>query len=342
MKKKSATGVILSLVLSAGLLFSACTGSETNNLTIINRGNTDSNINNLGLAAAKDNRIYYTGTETEYDLIYQADENGKPQKALTGITGYIQFLNVLDDTIYFLGITYDRNENRTEAIFSADPDGEEQSSIYTMKAGESTSYLTAADNLLIYVTTNEKERSKIGAINAKEETEATLLTENAPIRSLNIYEDKFYYICENTVYCASLDGKEKTELFASERWIGNMVINDDRIYLTRAGEAENANDEICSIHMNGENLEVIYNKAKRISTVNTDGFALYFTADTYDGKGNRIETTIYRWDTDNEKITTLAAINDDYIDMEICNELLIYHINDNHGTVKTIPLPQNE
>ena len=340
MKKRFATRAVLALILSAGLLFSACGGSNTGNLTINNRGNTDSNINNLGLAAAKDHTIYYTGTETEYDLIYEADENGEPQKALTGITGYIQFLNVMDDTIYFLGITYDSNETRTEAIFSVGLDGQEQNSIYTMKAGESTSYLTAADDLLIYVTTNEKERSKIGAINAKAETEATLLTENAPIRSLNIYEDKLYYICENTVYRASLDGKEKTKLFSADRWIGNMAINDDQIYLTRAGETENANDELCSLPINSENIEVIYNDAKRISTINTDGFALYFTADTYDGEGKRIETKIYRWDTDSEETTTLTTITDDYIDMEICNELLIYHINDNHNTIKTIPLPE--
>ena len=75
MKKRSAIGAVLALILSAGLLFSACGGSTTGNLTINDRGNTDSNINNLGLAAAKDHTLYYTGTETENDLIYEADEN---------------------------------------------------------------------------------------------------------------------------------------------------------------------------------------------------------------------------------------------------------------------------
>ncbi len=321
------------------LLCTACDGKEQTSWDTSLRGNSDANINNLGLAAANGDRVYYVGTETEYDLIYEADENGEPQKALTGLTGYIQFLNIANDTLYFLGVTYDENENRSESIFSADLNGENKNCIYTMKEGESTSYLAAVGNLLIYAAATEKGKTRVCAINPGEQTEAELFTEKESIHSLQINNDRFYYITENEIRSIRIDGTDKKTLYKSDQWIGNMVILDGAVYFTKShDESGGHHDSICRVRMKGENFEELFPGGKWINTMNGKDKTLYFADHTNDSEGNLKEAVFYSLNTETAEITELGRTEQEYTGMAICNNLLIYHLNDEHLTAQFIKL----
>ena len=320
-------------------LCSAC-GTEQEAWDTSLRGNTDANINNLGLSAAAENAVYYVGTETEYDLIYEADENGEPQKAVTGLTGYIQFLNITDDTLYFLGITYDEYENRSESIFSADLNGENKNCIYTMAQGSSTSYLAAVGDLLIYAASEESGKTRVCAVHPADQTEAELFSEKETIRSLQIDGDRFYYITENKICSVRMDGTDKKTLYEAEEWIGNMVILKNALYFTESHEEPPGHhDSICRISKKGEDFEELFSGGKWIGTMNGKDDTLYFTDHTNDSEGNLKEAVFYGMDIKTADITELGRTEQEYTGMEICGDLLIYHLSDEHLTTRILKLP---
>lgn len=321
------------------LLCAACGGEEENPWDTSRRGNSDANINNLGLSVAGENTVYYVGTETEYDLIYEADENGSPQKALTGLTGYIQFLNIADDTLYFLGVTYDENENRSESIFSADLNGENKSCIYTMKEGSATSYLAAVGDLLIYASSEENGKTRVCAVNPEERTEAELFSEKETIRALLIDSDRFYYITDNKIRSVRLDGTDKMTIYESEEWIGNMVLLKDALYFTESHDEDiGHHDSICRISKKGEDFEEMFSGGKWINTMNGKDETLYFADHTNDSEGNLKEAVFYAFDTQTAEITELGRTEQEYTGMEICGDLLICHLTDEHLTTQIFKL----
>ena len=322
------------------ILCSACGGKEQEMWDTSRRGNTDANINNLGLSAAAESSIFYVGTETEYDLIYEADENGVPQKALTGLTGYIQFLNITEDTLYFLGVTYDEYENRSESIFSADLNGENKNCIYTMKSGSAASYLSAVGDLLIYASSEENGKSRVCAVNPADQTEAELFSEKGAIRSLQIEDSRFYYITGNKIRSVRMDGTDKKTLYESKEWIGNMVILSGSLYFTQYHEDSlGHHDSICRINKKGEDLEELFSAGKWINAMNAKDEILYFDDQTFDNEGNFKEAVFYAMNTKTAEITEVDRTEQEYTGMEICGNLLIYHLTDEHLTAQIRKLP---
>lgn len=335
--------IILALLcmvtLCTSLFFTACNDNTQNQWDTSQRGNSDANINNLGLAAAYNDRTFYIGTEKGYDLIYEADENGAPQKAVTGLTGYIQFLNVLNDTFYFLGVTYDKEGNRSESIFSADLNGKNKNCIYTMAKGTSTSYLAAVGQLLIYASADEKGKTKVCAVNPTEKTEAELFTEKEALRSLQIYNGRFYYITENKICSVNMDGTDKKTIYKSPDWIGNLLILDHSVYFTKSLEDDiGRHDALCRVNKKGENYKELFSKGKWICNVNGNDKTIYFADHTYDNEGNLKEAVFYSLDTKTAKIAEIGRTETDYTGLEICNNLLIYHLNDEHLTTQVLPI----
>lgn len=322
------------------LICSGCSSEEYEGLNGSTRGNSDGNINNLGLSVQNGDTLYYVGTENEYDLIYEADLSGEPQKALTGLTGYIQFLNVADQTLYFLGITYDDAEQRSESIFSADLNGENKTCLYTIKAGESTSYLNALGGLLIYAAADEKGRTRVCAINPQDRTEAELFSEKETIHSLLIDGERFYYITDNRICSIRVDGTDKKTIYESEEWIGNMVLLENALYFTKSHDDDiGHHDAICRVNQNGEDFEELFTEGKWIGAMNGEGQILCFADNTNDSEGNLKEAVFYALNTEKAEITELGRTQQEYTGMEICGDLLICHLADEHLTTQIIKLP---
>lgn len=335
MKKHIASKIFIGLFPMLILfLFTACRDDTTWNTS--QQGNSSGNLANLGLAAEGEDSLYLIGTTSPHDLIYKADEAGNLQKAITGLTGYIQFLNIQEDTFYFLGITYDSEENRSEGIFSADLNGENQSCLYNIESGQTVTHLVAVGELLICAIEDEKEKTEVRAIYPAESSEAMLFSEKHPIRSLLIQNGSCYYITENKIICRDLDGGNRRTILESNARISNMVTDGSVLYYTVFTEN---GDSIEKCDFNGEHPEVLFKGNAFIQHMNISGSTLCFTDDQNNSEGELIQATLRTIDLETEEITDIATIEEDYIGISVIGRQLICHLNDDALTARVFELP---
>lgn len=334
MKKNIISKIIYRFCLILTLfLFTACESDTSWDTS--QRGNSDGNLANLGLTATDGDTLYLIGTSSPHDLIYEADEEGNPQKAITGLTGYIQFLNIQNDAFYFLGITYDSEENRSEGIFSADLDGENQNCLYNIESGSTVTYLAAVGDLLICAVENEEGKTDVRALYPAENSEARLFSENHTVRSLLINEGKCYYIMENKIICRDLDGNNRTTLLRSDQWIGNMITDGAALYYTKSTEH---GDVIEKSDLNGENTVTLFENSSYISHMNLTGNTLCFADDQRDSENELIQSTLRTINTETAETENIATVKEDYIGLSIIDDLLICHMNDDALTAKIFEL----
>ncbi|MBQ1252223.1 MAG: hypothetical protein IIY02_04830 [Firmicutes bacterium] len=307
-------------------------GSYSQNPSL--RGNHDNNIHNLGLSVENEEKTFTVRTENGYDIIYEMDQNGNPVKALSGFAGYIQYLNIINDTCYYLGITYDPNEQRKESIFTIDLNGKNQNCIYDIPEHSAVTYFSAVGDLLILSIEQEDGETAVHAIHPTEMTEAILLKEDQPIRSLQIRDGVFYYISENTLYSANMDGTDKKKIFKSSSRISNLAIIDDVFYLVQSDDF----DHIIAVNTDGKIIDDIFKNGKYITHMNKYKTELIFADYNRDSEGDLKEAILYRFDTQTGELTELSRTSSEYTGIEICGDRIFLHHNDEDLTLKTIPL----
>lgn len=326
--------LILCLCCLFPLLCAACENEEKLPLNPAQQGNSDYNLHNLGLSAETADAVFTVGTKNGYDLIFEAAPDGTLKKAVSGLVGYIQYLNIIGDTIYFVGITYDEYGQRTESVFSVNRNGENQNCVCSAEAGETITYFTAADQLLIFAAEDETGKTILHAVNPEDQTEAVLFKENSPIRSLQIHNDRFYYICENKIFAVDPDGSNKTKICKSENQIENPVFIDDEMYFIEIGE----NDRIMKITEEDTEPKAVFQNGKYIAHMNVYQNNIIFSDHSRDAEGNLKKAEIYKLNTETGEITKIFELENEYTGVEVCGDHLFIHLNDEHLTLKTIPL----
>ncbi|HMM05922.1 MAG TPA: DUF5050 domain-containing protein [Clostridiales bacterium] len=302
-------------------------------------GNSDANLNNLGLAATDGETLYDISSDGGYDIIYKAATNGAAAKAIVGLDGYIQFLNISGDYFYFVGITYDGDSTSSEAIFRADLKGEEREWLFDIDKASSVSYMRVVDDTVFYAATTAEDAAALYAVNLDSGKKITLLSAEKAIESVDLTADSIYYAEGNQICRANLDGSAKEALYTGEIWLGNLILDGDTLYFVET--QKDKTDSIRALSIAGGEPKTLLSGINWINYLNIDGKTLYYADHTYDGEGNLKTAAFYGLSLDSEETTLVGETDASYVGFSIVDNKLIYQEeNDGDLSAKVLPLAE--
>ena len=300
------------------------------------RGNSDANLNHMGLAAARDTDVYCVGSRNDYDIVYEADAAGQGKRALFGLTGYIRFLNVTDDAFYFIGVTSDGNGNDSEALFRVDADGMNKSRLFAIDPNLTVVYMTVAGETALYAAATAEGESRVCALDLRNGGETTLFTTENEIQSLNIAGGNLYYIADNAICRRALDGTGAETLYTSNIWLGNMVFGNNCLYFVET--ERDKTDSIKSLKPDGSDKKTLISDLNWVNELNIRDQTLYYADHTYDSDGHFQSAAFYGLDLTTGKTRQLGQTKKDYVGFDVAGANLFYHLKDDNFTVKHISL----
>lgn len=304
-------------------------------------GNSDANLNNLGLAATDGASLYYITSDGGYDIIYKTADDGTADEAILGLSGYIQFLNISDGFFYFVGVTYDSDGKAGESVFRADLSGDERKWLFDIDESLSVSYMRVVDDTIFYVASTSEDETAIYAVNIESGTQITLITEENAIQSVNLAENSIYFVDGTEICRADLDGSEKETLYTGNVWVGNMILSGDKLYFVETQKDQT--DNICVLSKNGGEPETLLTGINWINYLNLKGQTLYYADHTYDDEGNLKTASFYGLDIVSGETAAIGETNASYVGFSVIDGNLIYQ-EENSGalTAKVIPLTESE
>ena len=320
-------------------LFCACTdhsGATEKKTSASPEGNSDANLNNLGLAAADGETLYDIGSDGGYDIIYKTSANGAADDAIVGLDGYIQFLNISGGYFYFVGITYDSDGKSSKSIFRADLKGEEREWLFDLDAASSVSYMRVIGDTVFYAAATAADAAALYAVNIASGKQITLLTAEKTMESVNLTADSIYYAEENKICRANLDGSAKETLYTSEIWLGNLILNGDTLYFVET--QKDKTDSIRALSTAGGEPETLLSGINWINYLNIEGQTLYYADHTYDDEGNLKTAAFYGLALDSGETAFIGKTNKFYVGFSIVDGKLIYQ-EENNGALSAKVLP---
>lgn len=329
--------IFVALLFLLTLLFCGCnTHGEQSGLFSASRGNTDGNLHNLGLTVENGTAFSYVGSTEDFDLIYQSDGKGNAEKAVSGLKGYIRFLNYINGTYYFLGVTYRENGEAAEGIFSCNPGTDTKTCLYPLKQGQTVSYLAAADKLLFFAL-HEQETTELRAVNPAAKTEAVLFKSDYPLRDINLTDSGFYCIEGNRIITANRNGKNKAAVYTGKQPPIHLEVINGTLYFVLQ---EEKGDTLYALKEGAKKPKAIYTEAGvLINHLNTEGNNLYFSADRM-SNGELSDATLFRYNTQTAEAEEITAVEDGYTGFEIADGMLVIHHEDDTLSTAAIPLPR--
>lgn len=325
-------------------LFCGCTahsGTTEKETTTVPEGNSDANLNNLGLAVTDGETLYNIDSDGGYDIIYKTSANGDADDAIVGLDGYIQFLNISGGYFYFVGITYDSDGQSSEAIFRADLKGKEREWLFDLDKDLSVSYMRVVDDTVFYAATTAEGAAALYAVNIDSDKQITLLSTEKAIESINLTADSIYYAEGNQICCANLDGSAKETLYTSEIWLGNLILNGDTLYFVET--QEDTTDSIRALSIAGGEPETLLSGINWINYLNIEGKTLYYADHTYDDEDNLKTAAFYGLALSSGETTLIGKTEKSYVGFSIIDGKLIYQVdeeNDGDLSAKILPLAE--
>lgn len=326
------------------LTLCGCTGENSateKKTTVLPQGNSDANLNNLGLAATDGDSLYYINSDKGYDIIYKAAADDRADEAILGLSGYIQFLNISDGFFYFVGVTYDSDGKAGASVFRASLDGEERKWLFDIDESLDVNYMRVVDDTVFYVASASEDKSALYAVNIESGAQTALIAEDDAIQSVNLAENGIYYVDGTEICRAKPDGSEKEALYTGNIWVGNMILNGDKLYFTET--QKDRTDNICVLNNDGGEPETLLTGINWVNYLNIEGQTLYYADHTYDGEGNLKSAAFYGLDTVSGETAAVGETNGSYVGFSIIDGNLIYQEEDNGAlTAKVIPLAASE
>jgi len=268
--------------------------SNTPEITV---GNTAANINNWGIVAMQDDRVYFSlFGDLWMGLFLTSNLDGSDRRVLSRDTAY--FINVVGDWLYY------SNFSEGEAIFRIKNDGSEREALNTEASrnvtviGDWIYYINSDDDRTIYrMKTDGSERERLN---------------NDTSSFINVVGDWIYYSNvddNNSIFRISTDGSQRervnsfnsTYLNVVDDWIyyrywdgvgpgpiyrvridgsGKEKINDDNsMYINVVGDwiyyRDNWQGVVCRIKTDGTERQELNDVAS--SAINVVGDWIYYT-----------------------------------------------------------------
>lgn len=342
--KKNRLRMTFAYLFCFSLLFLFCgcngqSGAAENESQASPQGNSDANLNNLGLAATDGDTVYDIGSDGDYDVVYKTSDDGTAEEAIVGLDGYIQFLNISDGYFYFVGVTYDSDGKSSESIFHADLKGEKKEWLFDIDENLTASYMRVVDDTVYYAVSTDEEASSLYAVNLKSGKQITLISAEAAIQSVNLAENAIYYVENNRICRVNPDGSERETLYTADIWAGNLILDGDNLYFVET--QKDKTDSICSVSITGGEAKTLLSGVNWINYLNIEGQTLYYADHTYDGQGNLKTAAFYGLSLDSGKTTLIGETNTSYVGFSVAGSKLIYQEEaDGAFTAKILPLAE--
>ncbi len=306
-------------------LFCGCagqSGTAEKETSASPEGNSDANLNNLGLAATDGETLYDIGSDGGYDIIYKTSDDGAAAEAIVGLDGYIQFLNISGGYFYFVGITYDSDGKSSEAIFRADLKGEKREWLFDLDEDLSVSYMRVVKDTIFYAAANPEDASSLYAVNIASGKQITLLSAEKTLESINLTGDNIYYVEGNHLCRANLDGSAKKTLYTGEIWLGNLLLNGDTLYFVETQKDQT--DSIRALSTTGGEPKTLLSGINWINYLNIAGKTLYYADHVYDDEGNLKTAAFYGLSLDSGETALAGKTEKSYAGFSILDGKLIY------------------
>lgn len=323
-------------------LFCACqsqSGGAEKETAALPAGNSDANLNNLGLAATDGETLYDIASDGGYDIIYKTAADGSAAAAVVGLDGYIQFLNVSGGYFYFVGSTDNSNGKPEKAIFRADLKAKEKEWLFDLDGALSVTYMRVVEDTVFYAATTGEEAAALYGVNLAKGKRITLLTAEKTIDSIHLTAEGIYYAEGNRICRANLDGSEKEILYTGEIWLGNLILDGDTLYFVET--QRDKTDSICALSADGGEAKTILAGVNWINYLNIAGETLYYADHTYDGDGNLETAAFYGLSLSSGKTALVGETDGPYAGFSIIGNKLIYQEeHDGALTAKVIPLAE--
>lgn len=258
--------------------------------TVANRfGNSMSNLSHGGECAAQGDYIYYTGEKA----IYQMKKDGTEVKKIVSVNG--TSLNVSGDWLYFV---YGAKSKLTAKNINGKGQKHFAEGVCEAYFGNNMLYYTDWDKRYLYSIDPFKEDATPKLINKKWTT------------SINITETKLYYVSENTLYEAKLDGSNPKKC----QDVGNqdIIIHNGKVY---------NNSGICNI--DGSNQKPL--SAHSYSDPIISGNYIYYINVVRDENNVRDKyyEYIYRMRLDGSKVERISTMP--VIQFSVIDDWIIFH-----------------
>ncbi len=297
-------------------------------------GNSAGNIACGGIATIQGDTIYYMQVHSgnDDDIILSMDKNGGNEKELYTFAGDIYYLNVIGDTLYFNGDSFDESDTLVS------------SNIYCYRITDGTvetvynspAYLYGLfvkdDKMYFAVEKEDSSTCDIYASNL-DGSNATYIASTSYYFTVN--NDQIYYCNDITLYRCDMNGNNSTEIYTSSDSLMGFCLENSNIYV--AEYVSDGYPAITAMNADGSNVtNVVKSTATNgITEINIDNGKLYYVDTTYnDDFSEAISASFCFVQSDGSGAMTLGTTDGSIYNTSLCGGWLFYYDSNKGETVK--------
>ncbi len=241
--------IIFVLTVFSVILFSISCSKQTSELAeLSDMGNSIGNLNNLGLIAQYDDRIYHMIWEDGKPYLVKSDFNGINRDIISQTD--CLYLNIIDDWIYYI------NSEDSNKVYKMDIDGHNNQKLNEIKGN----FLIAFEEGLYVISVSEKYNNSLYYMDYDGRNVKIIC--NDKVSSIFFYNNYIYYTSvidsNGKVHLCrmDIDGSDK-EIILDDNVKKFFIYKDNIFYLT----GEIIQNRLCRTNINGKKKTVLEKNA---------------------------------------------------------------------------------